>query len=89
MYDVIYTKSRDNADEIVAKTWSFEKHEDACVLFKEHVKRLYDEALDNQFLNFKLSLHNYRAMVKIEGTHYVVALVKDKGILEDDNANRQ
>ncbi len=84
MYTYIYTKSLDNASDMVTKALDFEKKSDAIDLFNDRVKHLVDEALNNELLNFKISMHNYKAIVKIESTHHCVAVVKDGGLVQDE-----
>ena len=81
MYTVICTKSRDNADELETQAFDYTLIKDAISLFKERVQKLVDEALNNEFLNVKMSLHKYKALVVIESTHYVVSIVEDGGVM--------
>ena len=39
--------------------------------------KTWDEIKNNSILNCKISIHHYRAFVKIEGEHYCIALVND------------
>lgn len=76
MYKVIYTKSLENADDIEASVEVFEDINQARAAFDQIVKRLMYEALDNEYLNYKMSIHNHKALMKIEGQHYCVVLQK-------------
>ena len=82
MFKVVYTKSLDNADDVIAESWEYENKDLAVLLFKERLHKLFSEILDNEFYNAKISIHGYRALVKLESTHYCLAVVDDlnKGV---------
>ena len=82
MYKVVYTKTLDNADDIVAESWEYEDKDLAIALFNERMNKLLAEILDNGFFNAKISIHGHRALVQIESTHYCIAVVDDlnKGV---------
>ena len=84
MYTVVYTRSLDTADELVVKSWEFEHEADAVSLFNEKLERLMRKILNNKYLNCKISIHKNRALFKIEGTHYVVAVISSTEILDDN-----
>lgn len=77
MYKVIYTKTRDYADDVIAESTSFEDEKPAFELFNNYVNSLVNEMLYNELLNCKMSIHAHKAVIKIEGTHYCIAIVKD------------
>lgn len=76
MYKVIYTKTRDNADDVIAESTNFEDEKPAIELFNNYVNSLVNEMLYNELLVCKMSIHNHKASIKIEGTHYCIAIVK-------------
>lgn len=82
MFKVVYTKSLENADDIIAESWEYENKKFAVQLFNERVKKLINEILSNEFCNSKISIHKYRALITIESTHHCIAIVDDmnKGI---------
>lgn len=82
MYKVIYTKSLDYADDVVAESWEYENYDLALNLFSERVNRIVKEILDNEFLKAKISIHKHKAIAKIEDTHHCIAIVDDmnKGV---------
>lgn len=82
MYKVVYTKTLDNANDIVAESWEYEDKDLAIALFNERMNKLLAEILDNGFFNAKISICCHRALVKIESTHYCIAVVDDlnKGV---------
>ena len=81
-YHVIYTKTRDNADEVIAQTYEFVNKDDAIALFKERINKLMAEVLENKWLESKFSIFKHKALIKIEGTHYCVALVSDEDMMK-------
>ena len=76
MHKVIYTKSLDNADEVEASAEEFEDINQARAAFDQIVKKLMYNALDNEYLKCKMSIHNHKALVQIEGQHHCVVLQK-------------
>ena len=86
MYTVIYTKSLENASDLVAQLWEYENHNDALALFKEKVNELVKSALDNEFIDFRVSMQHNKAIIRFESTHHCIAVVKDGGVL-DGNAD--
>jgi len=82
MFKVIYTKTLDNADDIVAESWEYDNLDLAITLFNERVKKLLDEILGNEFIKSKISVHKHKAIIKMESTHYCLAVVDDlnKGV---------
>lgn len=77
MYKMIYTKSLDNADEIIAESWEYQKKEDAIELFNERVFSLIKKMLNNEFMHVNINMHRYRALIKVEGEHHCFAVVND------------
>lgn len=75
MYKVIYTKSLDNADEVVAQIFEHKELQDAIESFNENVKYVMKLAFDNEYVNCKVSMHKHKALIKIEDTHYCIAIV--------------
>ena len=65
MHKVIYTKSLDNASDLIAKSWSYDNITDA------------QSALDNEFLNFKMSMTRYKAVIHIESVHHCIAIEEE------------
>ena len=84
MCTYIYTKTLDNADGVVAKSLNFENEDDAIECFNDKVKALVEEALSNEFLQFKMSMHKRKALVQIEGVHHCIAIVENGGLLQDE-----
>ena len=82
MYKVVYTKTLDNVDNMVAESWEFEDRDTAILLFNGRVNKLINEILDNEFLKARISINKYKALIKIEDTHHCIAVVDDlnKGI---------
>lgn len=82
MFKVIYTKTLENADEVVAESWEYENKDLAINLFNERVNKLIEMILGNEYLNTKISIHKHKALFHIESTHYCIAVVDDlnKGI---------
>lgn len=82
MFKVIYTKTLENADEVVAESWEYENKDLAINLFNERVNKLIEMILGNEYLNTKISIHKHKALFRIESTHYCIAVVDDlnKGI---------
>ena len=76
MNRVICTTSRDAADDVEDSVEEFEDFNAARAAFDQRIKRLMYEALDNEFLNCTLSMHNHKALMRMEGTHYCVVLQK-------------
>lgn len=85
MFNVIFTKSLDHVDEIISKTWEYKDKNDAIALFNEQVKVLMNEAIENEYLKCKISMHRHKALIKLEDTHYVIAVVEDGGIFDQKN----
>lgn len=76
MYKVVYTKSLEYADDIETRVWEYENLDLAIELFNEQVNKLVAEVLENEFLNANISIHRHKALIRIEGTHYCIAVVK-------------
>ena len=76
MYKVIYTKTRDYASEIEAESIDFDSMDLAIAKFNELVKTYVNEILSNEFLRSNLNVYNHKALIKIEGTHYCIAIKK-------------
>lgn len=75
MCKVIYTKSCDNADEMKVEEHSFDMLDKAISYFNDTVKSIVDVALNNEFLDVKMSMHKHKALIKIESEHHCVALI--------------
>ena len=84
MFNVIYTESLDNADDIISKSFDYEDEKDAIALFNEKVQKLMNEILGNEYLKSKISIHRHKALIKMENRHYVIAIVKDSGIFNSE-----
>jgi len=77
LWRFVYTRCLDKADEI--------QTECQCGLTKEEAKRCFDEKvreilaliLDNEYLNCTVNIHRMRAVIKVEGTHIVVAAIEN------------
>ena len=82
MFKVICTKTLENADEVVAESWEYETKDLAINLFNERVNRLMQEILNNEYFNAKISIHRHKALIRIESTHYCIAIVDslNKGV---------
>ena len=75
MYNVVYAKSLEYADDIETRVWEYETLDLAINLFNEQVNKLVAEILENEFLQAKISIHRHKALVQIEGTHYCISIV--------------
>ncbi len=82
MFNVVYTKSLEHADDIETKVWEYENLDLAIELFNEQVNKLVAEVLENEFLHANISIHRHKALIRIEGTHYCIAIVDgmNKGV---------
>ena len=82
MFKVVYTKSLDNVDDVVAESWEYENLDLAIQLFNERVNKLVAEVLENEFLKTKISIHRHKALIRIEDSHHCIAVVDDmnKGV---------
>ena len=82
MYNVVYTKSLEHADDIETKVWEYENLNLAIELFNEQVNKLVAEVLENKFSHANINIHRHKALIRIEGTHYCIAIVDDmnKGV---------
>lgn len=82
MYNVVYTKSLEHADDIETRVWEYENLDLAINLFNDKVNKLVAEVLENEFLHANISIHRHKALIRIEGTHYCIAIVDDmnKGV---------
>ena len=82
MYNVVYTKFLENADDIETKVWEYENLNLAIELFNEQVNKLVAEVLENKFLHANISIHRHKALIRIESTHYCIAIVDgiNKGV---------
>lgn len=76
MYKVVYTKSLEYADDIETRVWEYENLDSAVNLFNDQVNKLVAEVLENEFLQAKISIHKHKALIRIESTHYCIAVVK-------------
>ena len=76
MYKVVYTKSLEHADDIETRLWEYENLDSAVNLFNDQVNKLVAEVLENEFLQAKISIHKHKALIRIESTHYCIAIVK-------------
>lgn len=76
-YKVIYTKSLDNANEVVAESWECKTKDLAINLFNERVNKLMKEILDNEYYQAKISIHKHKALIRLESTHHCLAIVDD------------
>ena len=82
MFNVVYTKSLEHADDIETRVWEYENLDLAIELFNEQVNKLVAEVLENKFLHANINIHRHKALIRIEGTHYCIAIVDDmnKGV---------
>lgn len=87
MYTVVYTKSLDHANDMVAKSYEYANKNDAINLFNERVSALLDKVLNNEFLNCNFSISNHKAMIKIVDEHYCIAVVSDEDMLKPEPTN--
>ena len=81
-YHVIYTKTCDHAEDAIAQTYEFVNKEDAIALFNERVNKLMAEVLENKWLNSNFSIYKRKVLIKIEGTHYCIAVVSDSDMMK-------
>ena len=77
MYKMIYTRTLDNADEIIAESWEYQKKEDAIEMFNERVSNLMKTMLNNEFMHVDMNMHKHRALIKVESVHHCFAVVDD------------
>ena len=77
MYNVVYTESLEHADDIETRVWEYENLDLAIKLFNDQVNKLVAEVLENEFLRANISIHRHKALIRIEGTHYCIAIVDD------------
>ena len=77
MYKMIYTRTLDHADDIVAESWEYEKKEDAVALFYERLAKVWKEITNNEFLHTEISVYGHKAFVKIQSEHHCFAVVDD------------
>ena len=76
MYNVVYTKSLEHADDIETRVWEYENLDSAVNLFNDQVNKLVAEVLENEFLQAKISIHKHKALIRIESTHYCIDIAK-------------
>lgn len=76
MYDVVYTKSLDNAEDAVTEVVTVSSKENAVSLFNDKLRGLLDDILTNEFLKSKISVFNHVAVITIESTRCTLAIVK-------------
>ena len=77
MYKVIYTKTLDNVDDVIAESWEYIEKNDAIALFEERLAKLWKEITNNEFLNAKINIHGHKVLIKIESEHHCIAVVDD------------
>lgn len=77
MYKMIYTRTLDSADEIIAESWEYQKKEDAIALFNERVSNLITKMLNNEFMYVNMNMHKHKALIKVESVHHCFAVVDD------------
>ena len=87
MYQVVCTKTLDNADDVAVKVLDYEDKKIAIKCFDEKVKTILDKVFKNEFLSVKVSMHARRALIHVENAHYLVALVKDGGLFDNASFN--
>ena len=75
MHTVVFTKSLDNAESMETKFWQYDDFKDAKALFEEKVNELIKTVYDNEFLHANINLFAHNALIKIENTHYCIAIV--------------
>ena len=85
MFQVVCTRTLDNADDVEAKVFDYEKKTDAIACFNEKVKAKIDEAVNNEYLQVKMSMHKHKALIQFEGAHYLIAIVKDGGLFSNNH----
>ena len=84
MYTVIYTKSLDHANDMIAKSYEYANKNDAVNLFNERVLALLDKVLMNDALDCNMSLSKHKALIKIVDVHYCIAIVSDEDMLKPE-----
>lgn len=83
MYQVVCTCACDNADDAVVKVLDYTDKDTAVACFNEKLKELIGKAAANEYLQLKMSMHHHKALVQIEGTQYLVALIKNGGLFSN------
>ena len=82
MYQVVCTKTCDHADDAKVKVFSYSEKNAAIACFNENVNKLLAKCTGNEFLQMKMSMHQHKALIQIEGTHYLIAIVEDGGLFD-------
>ena len=77
-YTFVHTKCLDgelDSTGVEVKSGLTKAEAEGC--FRATVKDLMEELYNNEFLNGKAYIHNYKALVKIEGEHHVLAVTRE------------
>lgn len=74
MYKVIMTSALDNADDVEANVILCESLQTAIERFNDSIKNILSNALDNEHLDTKMSLHKHKAVIKLESRTYCIAI---------------
>ena len=82
MYQVVCTRTLDNVDDAQVHVFDYADKKDAIECFNEELSKTLKKAIDNEFLQVKMSMHNYRALIRFESTHCLIAIVEDGGIFD-------
>ena len=77
MWQCVYTKCLDKADEILAVCRCGLDKEEAKRYFDEKVREILAHVLDNEYLHCTMNIHNMRAVIQVEGIRHVVAVVME------------
>lgn len=75
MYKVIMTSALDNADDIEANAILCESLQTAVERFNDSIKNILSDALCNEHLDTKMSLHKHKVVIKLESRTYCIAII--------------
>lgn len=75
MYKVIMTSALDDADDMEANVVLRESLQAAVEQFNDSIKNILSNALRNEHLVTKVSLHKHKAVIKLESRTYCIAII--------------
>ena len=77
-YTFVHTRCLDGELEMTkVEVMSGLSRADAEGCFWDKVQTLMGELLDNEFLAGKVYIRDFKALVRIQGVHHVVAIIKE------------